>query len=191
MFNNPLIRQIINFPRTALGANSCPESLKISGTGLLLALGVHTFIAESRHIPSGSMEPTLQVNDFLLVDKVTYQFEVPKRSDVIVFNPPDALLKKDIRGGIIKRVIGLPGDRVEVKGGEVYLNQRPIHEEYIAAQPQYTWGPQVVPPNSYLVLGDNRNQSYDSHYWGFVPRDRIIGRAAVRYWPLTRISVFP
>lgn len=185
------VNNTLDTSRKITGVNPCSEALKISGAGLLLALGVHTFIAESRYISSHSMEPTLQVNDRLLVDKVTYHFGPPKRNDLIVFNPPNVLLKQGIRGGIIKRVIGLPGERVEVKGGQVYLNQRPLQEEYLAAKPKYTWGPQVVPHNSYLVLGDNRNQSYDSHYWGYVPRDRIVGQAVVRYWPLPRAGVLP
>jgi signal peptidase I len=85
-------------------------------------------------------------------------------------------------------VIGLPGETVEVKGGRVYVNNQPLREKYIKESPQYDYGPVIVPNDQYLVLGDNRNNSYDSHYWGFVPQDNIIGRAAVRFWPINRVG---
>lgn len=167
------------------------EGLKTIGMGLVLAFGIRTFIAETRYIPSASMEPTLQINDRVLVDKVGYRFHTPQRADIIVFNPTAPLLKLNVRDDLIKRIIGLSGEQVQVKGGQVYINNQPLPEDYIAVKPNYTWGPAIVPPNSYLVLGDNRNQSYDSHYWGFVPSDHIVGRAVVRFWPLNHAGVFP
>jgi len=171
--------------------NPWVEGIKTIGLSLLLAFGIRTFIAEARYIPSGSMEPTLQINDRLIIDKVGYRFGNPERGDIVVFDPTDALLQQNFRDAFIKRVIGLPGETVEVKGGRVFINGRPLEEDYIAAKPDYQWGPEVVPEGSYLVLGDNRNSSYDSHYWGFVPRDRIIGRAIVRFWPLDRLGTIP
>ena len=88
----------------------------------------------------------------------------------------------------IKRVIGLPGDRVEVRGGQVIVNGTVLRENYIQERPQYQLDTVVVPPDQYMVLGDNRNNSYDSHYWGFVPKDKIIGRAVIRFWPLDRLG---
>jgi len=167
------------------------EGIKTIGLSLLLAFGIRTFIAEARYIPSGSMEPTLQINDRLIIDKVGYRFGDPERGDIVVFDPTDTLLQQNFRDAFIKRVIGLPGETVEVKGGRVFVNGRPLEEDYIAAKPDYQWGPEVVPEAAYLVLGDNRNSSYDSHYWGFVPRDRIIGRAVVRFWPLERAGTIP
>ncbi len=167
------------------------EGIKTIGLSLLLAFGIRTFIAEARYIPSGSMEPTLQVNDRLIIEKVGYRFGSPERGDIVVFDPTDTLLQQNFRDAFIKRVIGLPGETVEVKGGRVFINGRPLAEDYIAAKPDYQWGPEVVAEGSYLVLGDNRNSSYDSHYWGFVPRDRIIGRAIVRFWPLDRAGTIP
>jgi signal peptidase I len=170
--------------------NSWIEGLKTVGLSLFLAFGIRTFIAEPRYIPSASMEPTLQIDDRLMVDKVTYHFVSPHREDIVVFDPPAAVQKQEnLHDPFIKRIIGLPGEQVEVKGGTVYINNRPLKENYIADKPRYTWGPQIVPPNSYLVLGDNRNNSYDGHYWGFVPRDRIIGRAFIRFWPPNRIDM--
>lgn len=166
------------------------EVLKTIGLSLVLALGIRQFVAEARYIPSESMVPTLQVNDRLIVEKLDYYFHAPQRGDVIVFWPPERLhqLNPTLKDAFIKRVIGLPGEKIEVKGGVVYINDRPLREEYIAAPPDYQWGPEIVPQNSYLVLGDNRNNSYDSHFWGYVPRKNIIGRAAFRFWPPNRMG---
>lgn len=164
------------------------EGIKTVGLSVVLALGIRTFVAEARYIPSGSMLPTLEINDRLIVDKLSYHFQKLERGDIVVFSPTDTLKDQGFKDAFIKRVIGLPGETVEVKGGRVYINGQPLREEYIADQPQYQWGPMTVPTDSYLVLGDNRNNSYDSHYWGFVPHDRIIGRAVVRFWPPNRVG---
>lgn len=157
---------------------------------VILALGIRTFVAEARWIPSESMVPTLKVNDKLIVDKLSYHFTNPQRGDIVVFSPTDNIKKNDptLKDAFIKRVIGLPGDKVEVKGERVYINDRPQRENYIKEAPYYQFPPVIVPPDSYLVLGDNRNNSFDSHFWGFVPRDHIIGRAIVRFWPPDRIG---
>jgi signal peptidase I len=168
--------------------NPWVEVAKTIGLSAVLAFGIRTFVAEARYIPSGSMLPTLQINDRLIVDKVGYHFRDPQRGDVVVFSPTDALQRQQFHDAFIKRVIGLPGEKVEVKGGRVFINDQPLRENYVADAPQYQYGPVVVPANSYLVLGDNRNNSYDSHYWGFVPRNKIIGRAVVRFWPPNRIG---
>jgi signal peptidase I len=164
------------------------EGLKTIALSAVLAIGIRQFVAEARYIPSGSMLPTLQINDRLIVDKLSYRFNDPQRGDIVVFAPTPALEKQNFHDAFIKRVIGLPGEKIQVKGGRVYVNDQPLREDYIGQneRPQYEWGPQVVPQGSYLVLGDNRNNSYDSHYWGFVPRDKIIGRAVVRFWPPNR-----
>ncbi|MCL1473691.1 signal peptidase I [Argonema antarcticum] len=164
------------------------EGLKTIGLSVVLALGIRTFVAEARYIPSGSMLPTLEINDRLIIDKLSYHFQSPHRGDIVVFSPTDTLKEQNFKDAFIKRVIGLPGDKVQVKGGRVYINDKPIQEKYIEDKPDYQYGPKTVPANQYLVLGDNRNNSYDSHYWGFVPRDRIIGRAIVRFWPLNRMG---
>jgi signal peptidase I len=163
----------------------------------MFAFGFRTYVAESCYIPSGSMLPTLQINDRLMVDKVSYRFSDPTRGDMVVFQPP---AKLNIKENFIKRVIGLPGDLVEIKNGKVYVNGKVLVEKYVAEPPTYTWtktassDPQfapnlVVPEGQYLVLGDNRNNSADSHYWGFISKDRIVGKAIVRYWPIDRTSM--
>jgi signal peptidase I len=164
------------------------ESLKTIGISAILALGIRTFVAEARYIPSGSMLPTLEINDRLIIDKLGYHFKDPQRGDIVVFSPTPALQEQNFKDAFIKRVIGLPGDKVEVKEGKVYVNDQALQEQYIEAAPDYQYGPVVVPENNYLVLGDNRNNSYDSHYWGFVPRENIIGQAVVRFWPFNRIG---
>ncbi len=124
-----------------------------------------------------SMEPTLHDGEFILVNKLAYRFGSPQRGDIIVFRYP-----RDPKQDYIKRVIGLPGDRVRVDNGMVYINDQPIEEPYVASAPRYQneW---VVPENSVFVLGDNRNNSSDSHTWGAVPLDHIIGKAILVYWP--------
>ncbi len=158
-------------------------------TAGIVSLGIRTFAAEPRFIPSGSMQPTLQIDDRLIIDKVSYHFQTPKRGDIVVFSPTKILQIEHFKDDFIKRVIGIPGDKIEVKQGKVYRNDRALVENYIKEIPQYQYGPIVVPDDRYLVLGDNRNNSYDSHYWGFVPRQNFIGKASVRYWPLDRIDL--
>lgn len=165
------------------------DTLKTLGLSVLLAFGIRTFIAEARYIPSGSMEPTLQIDDRLIIDKLSYDFREPRRGDIVVFRPTEILAEQNgLHDALIKRVIGIPGDIVNVAEGQVWVNGRTLDEDYIAAPPNYQWGPVTVPSDSYLVLGDNRNNSYDSHYWGFVPSDHIIGKAVFRYWPPSHIG---
>jgi signal peptidase I len=164
------------------------EGLKTIGLSAILAVGIRQFVAEARYIPSESMLPTLKVNDRLIIDKVSYHLNKPQRGDIVVFNPTKALEEQKFHDAFIKRVIGLPGDRVAVRGGRVFINEQPLRENYIQERPQYELETVTVPNDSYMVLGDNRNNSYDSHYWGFVPKEKIIGRAVVRFWPFDRLG---
>jgi len=191
--NNPEPTDQKNAPKHE---NVWVEILKTLGLSAVLAFGIRSCVAEARYIPSRSMVPTLQVDDRLIVDKVTYRLRDPQRGDIIVFMPPDEAsvvctgprAQPTSKDAYIKRIIALPGEKVEVKQGKVFINDQPIKESYIEELPDYQYGPRVVPANSYLVLGDNRNNSCDSHYWGFVPKDNIIGRAVVRFWPLSRVG---
>lgn len=175
-------------PQTENEENPWIEIAKTLGTAVILAFGLRTFVAEARYIPSASMEPTLEINDRLIIEKISYRFQEPQRGDVVVFKPTARLIEQNYKEAFIKRIIGLPGDKIEVKGGRVYVDDRPLQEKYIAEEPQYDYGPVTVPEDSYLVLGDNRNNSYDSHSWGFVPRQKLIGKAFVRFWPLNRVG---
>jgi len=152
---------------------------KTVGLGLLITLGLHT-IAEVRYTPSESMMPTLQVGDRLIIEKVSYRFRPPQRGDIIVFKAPPALIAQNIHDDFTKRVIGLPGDGIAIKNGQVYVNGSAIAEPYIQTSPTYNYGPVTVPSDQYFVLGDNRNHSYDSHFWGFVPRRNIMGHVVLR-----------
>ena len=191
------IEETVSDSKSQLPVNQAPkyteenpwlESLKTIVLSGILAIGIRTFVAEARYIPSGSILPTLEINDRLIIDKLGYRFKDPQRGDIVVFSPTPALQKENFKDAFIKRVIGLPGDTVEVKGGKVYVNDQPLQEQYIQEQPNYDYGPVVVPENQYLVLGDNRNNSYDSHYWGFVPRENIIGQAVIRFFPFNRMG---
>ncbi|MCS6959676.1 MAG: signal peptidase I [Pseudanabaenaceae cyanobacterium SKYGB_i_bin29] len=154
------------------------ESLRIILLSLVIAVLLRSFVIEPRYIPSGSMEPTLQVNDRIMVEKLTYHWRAPKRGEIIVFEPPFMAGK-----AYIKRVIGLPGEQVAIKDGKVFINGIPLEEPYILEPPRYEISPFVVPPGYYWVMGDNRNNSNDSHIWGFLPQENIQGRAILRFWP--------
>lgn len=168
--------------------NPIVELLKTLVSAGILAIGIRACVAEARFIPSESMLPTLAVDDRLIVEKISYRFRKPERGDVVVFSPTDTLKEQDYKEAFIKRVIGTPGDVVEIKNGDVYVNNQKLTEKYILDAPNYEYGPQKVPDGEYLVLGDNRKNSYDSHYWGFVPRENLIGRATVRFWPPNRLG---
>jgi signal peptidase I len=166
------------------------ENTQILVIAIILALLIRSFVAEPRFIPSDSMVPTLQVGDRLVVEKISYRLHPPQFGDIIVFDPPEQLQRlgyaKD--QAFIKRVIGQPGQTVEVRGGKVYVNNQPLTEPYIAAPPSYTLKPVQVPPDQFFVMGDNRNNSNDSHVWGFLPEQNIIGRAWLRFFPFDRVT---
>jgi signal peptidase I len=181
------------------------EAAKTVGLSLLLAFGIRTYVAEARYIPSGSMEPTLLINDRLIIEKVGYRFHEPERGDVIVFNPTKALKDQNFHDAFIKRVIGVPGDRIEVKEGSVYRNGQRLSEPYVAtgantsvdtcnndaSAPAFLAQPVTIPQHSFLVLGDNRVNSYDGRCWGLVSKDDVVGRAVFRFWPINRAGTLP
>ncbi|NJR39598.1 MAG: signal peptidase I [Leptolyngbyaceae cyanobacterium CSU_1_4] len=167
------------------------ENVQILAIALILAVIIRLFIAEPRYIPSDSMVPTLQIGDRLVIEKVAYRLRPPAAGEVIVFEPP-ALLQEygySADRAFIKRIIATPGDTIEVHQGLVYRNGQPLAEPYIAESPQYEMSSVTVPPNQFFVMGDNRNNSNDSHVWGFLPQKNIIGRAIFRFWSLERFGV--
>jgi signal peptidase I len=195
---------------------------------VLLFVVLRTFVVEAFKIPTGSMENTLLVGDFLLVNKAVYGAEIPftgrhlpgfrhpQRGDIIVFKWP-----KDPSKNFVKRLIGLPGDTVEMRDGAVYLDGRRLNEQYVMhTEPnsdpsgeefewqrdflvkgaeasvgdhpsRNNWGPLIVPEGNYFVLGDNRDNSYDSRYWGFVPDSLVTGRPLLVYYSYERDATHP
>jgi len=149
---------------------------------LILFLGINAVSARVR-VENVSMQPTLQPNEFLLVNRVAYKLGTPKIGDVIVFHAPGA---DDL--DYIKRLIGLPGDTVHIENGIVYVNGQALYETYIADSPNYS-GTWEVPEGQIFVLGDNRNNSSDSHLWGFIAEDAVVGKALLIYWPLDAVSL--
>jgi signal peptidase I len=153
-------------------------------------LFIQSTLVQARVIPSGSMEQTLQIGDHLLVSRIGYDAEIPftgvhwslwrdpQRQQVIVFRPT-----QDAGHDLIKRIIGVPGDRLEIKEGVVWINGRPLEEPYLAEppNPMDNHSEVTVPPGNYFVMGDNRANSYDSRYWGFLPRENVIGTPLIIY----------
>ncbi len=149
---------------------------------LVLFLAINALSARVR-VENVSMKPTLNPGEFLLVNRVAYKLGQPSIGDIIVFHAPGV---SDL--DYIKRIVGLPGDEVRISNGTVFVNDQPLYEPYIADAPNYT-GSWVVPEDQYFVLGDNRNNSSDSHLWGFVPKEDVVGRALLIYWPLSEITL--
>ncbi len=174
---------------------------------VLLALLIRAFVIQAFKIPSGSMKPTLLVGDHILVNKFIYGIKLrvpftalnytlipissPKRNDVVVF-----IFPKETNKDFIKRVIGLPGDTVQIKNKQVYINNQPMEDLHGThsdqriipemEQPRDNTGPLVVPPGMIFVMGDNRDESYDSRFWGFVDQKLILGQAFIIYWSWDR-----
>jgi len=171
------------------------EYIEALAVALVLALVIRTFVVQAFKIPSGSMLETLQIGDHLLVNKFLYGVKMPftgttlfdvqepQHGDIIVFEFPE-----DPDKDFIKRIIGAPGDVIEIKDKEVYRNGEKLTEPYVRhTDPRITprrdnFGPVTVPEHKYFCMGDNRDESYDSRFWGFVDRDKIKGKAWVIYW---------
>ncbi|HEX6926385.1 MAG TPA: signal peptidase I [Longimicrobiaceae bacterium] len=204
------------------------EGIKAVSTAILLFLIIRTFIVEAFKIPTGSMENTLLVGDFLLVNKAAYGAEIPitgtripgytepKRQDVVVFLPPH-----DPTKNYVKRIVGLPGDTLEMRDKVLFVNGEPLIEPYVRHRDPFTdpadarmrwqadylvegkvrrkdyrptrdnWGPIVVPPGKYFALGDNRDHSEDSRYWGFLSAESIRGRPMFVYYSFARDPLHP
>lgn len=168
----------------------------------LLAIFIRATIAEARYIPSESMLPTLEIGDRLIIEKISNHFGIPNRGDIIVFYPPNRTeLNTDLFTSIvrwlgftsdvayIKRVIGLPGEKLSVENGTIFINGEPLEEPYINEKPFYEYPVITVPKDSIFMMGDNRNNSLDSHVWGPLPIKNIIGKAVFRFWPPNRIGL--
>lgn len=207
------------------GNGTVLEIIVTIGAALLLAFLVQQYLVKPFKIPSGSMENTLHCGDRVLVDRLSWRFTDPKRGDVVVFNPPAAtdangrpdpsmvagepgapgtarsdgtreVTKADTN--YIKRIIGLPGEKIEVRGHHVIVDGRKLKEPYLrplgenaASAPNADWGPFVVPKGTYLMLGDHRDNSADGRVFGFVPREFLVGKTFLVYWPIKRLGGLP
>jgi len=158
------------------------EILQTLLLAVLLYFAIDAVFARVR-VVNISMQPTFVEGDVLLVNKLAYKLGKFHTGDVVIFHNPN-----DLEEDYIKRLIGKPGDVVRVEGGIVFVNDIPLEEDYIADPPYYS-GEWMVPQDSVFVLGDNRNQSSDSHSWGYVPLEDLVGKALVVYWPLDAVKV--
>ena len=158
------------------------ETLQTIILAIVLYFLIDTVVARVR-VENISMLPTLQPGEFILVDKISYRFKEMKHGDIIVFHYP-----QNPREDYIKRLIGLPGDTVQIQEGSVFVNGVKLIEGYLSAPPMYD-GEWIVPENALFVLGDNRNQSSDSHSWGYVPAENLVGKAFLVYWPLNELKL--
>lgn len=180
---------------------------------LVMVIIIRYFICEIRWIPSGSMRPTLIEGDRIVVERISHFFSKPKRGDILVFYPPFVKPNMSLWGifsrrtgigcrdvAFIKRVVGMPGDKIEIKQSPngkyvVLINNEPLKEDYILSEydsipcsPTMYCGPMIVPEGKYFMMGDNRGNSEDSRFWGFLSEGRIVGRACCVFWPLNRIK---
>ncbi len=164
----------------------------------LVYLLIRPFIVQAFFIPSGSMIPTLLERDQILVNKFIYRFTPPKRGDIVVFKCPTYADPDGIEKDYIKRLMGIPGDTIEVKEGVVYRNGKPLKEPYtnqsdpdanFPGEILYDMPPVKVAKGEFFVMGDNRNNSNDSHRWGQLDRNRVLGKAMVTFWPIGRVGI--
>lgn len=156
------------------------EWLGVIATALALSLFINFCIIVNAKVPSSSMESTIMTGDRIIGFRLSYAFSDPARGDIVIFKYPD-----DESVLFIKRVIGMPGDTVEVKGGNVYVNGMILDEPYLTVRTEGEFGPYEVPADHYFMMGDNRNNSADSRYWAntYLAKDKIVGRAIFRYYP--------
>ncbi len=163
------------------------EWVQAIAIAFVLSIIIKTFIFEVILVDGYSMVPTLHERDRIIVSKLTYRMSTPKQGDIVIFKNPG-----NMKQNYVKRVIGVAGDRIEIKDGMVYINDELLNEAYIKEQPFGDFPEQIVPENTIFVLGDNRNFSKDSRdpSVGFIPLKNVLGKAKIRIWPFTDITLF-
>jgi len=171
--------------KTKTGKSAFLELFESVAIAIILAVLIRLFIFQPFYIPSGSMEPNLQIGDRIIVSKLTYRFSEPQRGDVIVFKFP-----LDPSRDFVKRAVALGGETVAISDSTLYIDGQPVPEQYLPPDLRFgDFGPREIPQDHYLMLGDNRNSSDDSRMWGALQEDYIVGKAVVIYWPINRISL--
>jgi signal peptidase I len=179
-----------SLPHSRSGWWWAAEWLSVIGIALVLAIGVRTYVIQTFYIPSGSMEPTLDIGDRILVFKMAYKFTSPATGDVVVFKaPPSEHCGDPSVTDLVKRIVGLPGQHISSNGNTILVNGRPLRQDW----PHYAdlitpITPQVIPPNHYFVMGDNHPASCDSRDWGTLPRSDIIGKVVLKIWPISQFG---
>jgi len=151
---------------------------------IVIAVLINLFLAQATRVYGSSMEPNLHTDQRLVVEKVSYRLHGPRRGDVVVLRMPDHGPEL-----LIKRIIGLPGETVEIRNGTVYINHQPLDEPYLVRRTGSTYGPTLVPEDHVFVINDNHRASNDSRVFGAIPLDRVVGRAWVSYWPLELLGI--
>ncbi|MDO5297511.1 MAG: signal peptidase I [bacterium] len=189
-----LLRLVLCFiprhPKWAYWRNIGQEYLDSFIMAGLVAILIITFVVRSFYIPSESMVPTLLVNDYILVNKFVYHFSTPSRGEIVVFHPPHVDNPEAV--DFIKRCIAVENDVVEINNGVLYLNGLAMREPFIKEPPVNNFGPYRVPPGHVFMLGDNRNNSDDSRFWGPLPLKNVVGKAEFIFWPFRRSgSLYP
>ena len=161
------------------------ESLESIIPALIIVLLINAFLAQATRVEGQSMEPNLHNNERLIIEKVSYRLRPPERGEIIVLHIPG----RETSAPLIKRVVGLPGESVEIHDGKVYIQGKVLDEPYLTQMTYGNMSARVVPPGNVFLLGDNRNASNDSRFFGMVPYEEIVGRAWLRYWPLDEVGI--
>ncbi len=188
----PSLTTIKTSTKSSRGKNNFWEIAQTILFAFILAQLIIRFLVQPHQVEGASMEPNFHSGDFILTDKITYRFRPPQRGEVVIFHPPN-----NPKVEYIKRIIALPGEKISINQGQIYINGQKLKEEYLPRP--YNILPAdliqgkkelIVPPQSYFVLGDNRTSSYDSRFFGVVEKQFISGRALFRYWPPQRVQAF-